>query len=298
MRAAWAARGRAPVAQCAWCVLLVFLSSTALDAAQVGCIGPRTLGELRRTRFGDDYDKYTRPELARNGSAPDRASLQFHVVSLWEVSDLERTFGLDIWLRQKWVDWRLQYPSEAEGGCIPAGDHRQGFPLSTIDELWTPDIYIENLVDSTTTAGSFWIYPDGTVAYVRQMRLRLYCHGMKLDQMPIDTKLCKVQIGTWLHDAAQLSLDFYDAGPAASERGAVTVDMGASLGEHGTFGWELENAYAIDNIDATQFGSTQLEPVLAIAFKMTRHSDFFVSSRRARFEPVLHSAHLPEQKTT
>ena len=101
---------------------------------------------------------------------------------------------------------------------------------------------------------------------------------MKLEQMPIDTKLCKVQFGTWLHDAAQLSLDFYDAGPAASERGPVTVDMGASLGEHGTFGWELENAYAIENIDTTQFGSTQLEPVLAIAFKMKRHSDFFVSS--------------------
>lgn len=195
-----------------------------------------------------------------------------HVLSLFEVNERSRTFGIDAWFRQTWNDWRLAYPSTAQGGCFDARQKREGFPLNKISEIWVPDIYIENQIGGAeVSSGAWWIYPDGKVVYVRQMRLQLSCWEMTFESLPFDVQYCSSRIGAFLEDSLGLSLDFYEAGPVGN-RGFVTI-AGSDKQSAGSLGWTLTHAIG-SKPDLAGYGATQAEPMVFIEFELTRNAEY------------------------
>lgn len=206
---------------------------------------------------------------------PEDVKVQFHILSLYGVNEKSRTFGVDMWFRQTWEDWRLAYDSFDQGGCLK--EPRQGFALDMISQIWVPDIFIENQVDQAIIiSGSWWIYPSGKVVYVRQMRLQLSCWEMTFDSLPFDIQFCNTRVGAFLEDSLSLSLSFYEAGPPGS-KGFVTVATNTdTTGGTGSAGWQLTNARG-STPDQSKYGATQAEPLLFVEFELTRNSDYHLS---------------------
>ena len=226
--------------------LSLFIFAPLVVEATSTCRGPRTPGELRKLLWGEGsgYDPRTRPGVAKaaanmtpaidNASnisiydgtgglyyegnvlpfeaSPDVVRLQIHMLSINEVDQKKREFQVNIWLRQKWNDYRLQYASASQRGCF-SDTGREGFPEAMLKEIWAPDIYVANRVKvDSEVAGSFWIYPNGDVAYTAQSLVRLAC-SMNFNSFPHDTQTCGVKIGTFLEDAKGIILEPWDDRP-------------------------------------------------------------------------------------
>lgn len=266
-------------------VLLVQLWFQSVQGQNTpACVGARTPGELH-TALLKDYDPFTRPGLAQaafvdtegNSSLaafepppPDIARIQLHVLSLNAVDSKENEFKMSVWFRRSWQDFRLRYTPASRGGCFP-DDGRVGFSEDILKDIWAPDFYIENQAKSSVEiAGSVWIYPSGRVVHVTQLELALHCQ-MQLADFPRDTQQCGFRVGTFLEDAREVTLDFYEGlepvtlaqdspDPNALPRGATTE-------------WTIVAASGV-NVTGTG-GSTQVESAVEIRLDLQRNSDYY-----------------------
>ncbi|GBO37301.1 Glycine receptor subunit alpha-2 [Araneus ventricosus] len=84
-----------------------------------------------------DYDKMAWPTFGTN--QPTLVTVNIYINSLGSISAANMDFGMDIYLRQSWVDPRLQLRKYGinETVTLNGGD--------LIDEIWTPDIFFRNL---------------------------------------------------------------------------------------------------------------------------------------------------------
>ncbi|XP_020915500.1 glycine receptor subunit alphaZ1 [Exaiptasia diaphana] len=139
-----------------------------------------TLDELfKRPR----YDSRIRPNI--HGS-PVKIKMGFWVLSIDSVSVKDMAFGLDIFLRQDWIDRRL--------------DHGLNKTLSlshtVMSNVWLPDTYFKNAKQSNfheVTAKNIMIRigPLGFVHYNTRITLKAACI-MDLRLYPFDVQKCSV----------------------------------------------------------------------------------------------------------
>ena len=107
------------------------------------CDGPRTLDELRKQLL-EGYPKDTRPSFSM--VIPETAQVQLQLFSFVDVDSKQQTFTLDVYLRTVWVDPRLAYKSEANGGCF----NRDGNDVNCrqqdiLPQMWIPDTSFNNI---------------------------------------------------------------------------------------------------------------------------------------------------------
>jgi hypothetical protein len=268
--------------------LVYALLSLPLGLADASsCYGPRTPGQLRNQLWGpdSDYEKNTRPEVARlalnesanpGDAAPDVAKVQLHVNALTFLNQKRNEYQINVWFRQRWNDFRLQYNDTTNGGCFP-DNQREGFREELLNEIWHPDFFIENQVKvDSHVAGSFWVYPNGDVAYVKSELLTLSCN-MDFNRFPKDVQVCSFRIGTFLEDATDVLLEFWDNIPEITLASNKIKDnpSDAATAHGGTTDFEIIGAYG-NRPDADEgFGTTQTESYVYFTFELERNADYY-----------------------
>lgn len=246
------------------------------------CTGPKTPGELRQHLWAGEnskYEKLTRPGFAKWISTstsetsevddlppPDIVQVQLHVISVKSLDQKRGEFQLIAWLRQRWTDPRLAYFTRHDGeyGCFP-DKVRQGFPSKYLSEIWTPDIVIENEVSSGEMAESFWVYPTGQIVVAKFMKATLSC-DMDLSDFPQDTQKCFIRVGTWMEDAGDVQLDYYNDIPPITQ---IDKDEGSAS----EFIMEIDGDGVTVFLD--QEKSTQKESTLQFNLKFIRNRDHY-----------------------
>ena len=266
-----------------WSFLLLSLegrslaqTTTPIGVTNVDCRGPKTPGELRQVLL-ENYDKYTRPGEAksygRSAAPPEIARVQMHVLSLNDVDQKRNEFEISVWFRRSWYDHRLTYATKSDGGCFP-DDGRVGYPESMLNDIWSPDFYIENEAKpSSQLAGSFWIHPDGKIIQSAQLELTLACN-MKFDDFPHDTQHCGIRIGTFLEDASSIVLDFFEDRDPVTIAANVVDDAsdGSALPRGGTTEWTIQNPKGIKSeID----GALTAESAVVMTFELDRNAAYY-----------------------
>jgi len=271
--------------------------------AATSCTGPKTPGELRDSLWGpgSGYDRFTRPgvalaaannnnileindgddgsDTADNADAlepyqadPDIVKAQLHVLALTNVDQKRNEYQINIWFRIRWNDARLKHLSDTEGGCF-SSTGREGYDEALLNEIWHPDIYVENQVKiDQAVAGSVWVYPSGDVVHVRQLLITLSC-DMDFDQFPYDEQTCGFKIGTWLEDARGVTMDFWSNGAVtlASEQAKSTTQ----LPQGGTNEWKIKSAVGVEKEDGNLHGATQAESSVELLFVLERVADYY-----------------------
>ena len=138
--------------------------------------------------------------------------------SIREVNVLARYMTVDIFLYIYWPDNRIKKKftkDGVQGGLVP-------LPISKIESIWTPDLYIFDLKDFQTykvikSVNSisilykcYWnpksCQEDYTknntiLQYVLEARVQVYCLGFNFDHFPFEHNSCTFLLGTALFPA-------------------------------------------------------------------------------------------------
>ncbi|CAL1290569.1 unnamed protein product [Larinioides sclopetarius] len=109
-----------------------------------------------------DYDKMAWPTIGTN--QPTLVTVNIYINSLGSVSAGNMDFGMDIYLRQSWVDPRLQLRKFGVNETITLNGE------DLIDEIWTPDIFFRNLKSGnfhsmTVPNKLIKLSPDGRILF-------------------------------------------------------------------------------------------------------------------------------------
>ena len=168
-------------------LLLIFDAAAALN-----CTGkPTTSRELRELWMGENYDKFTRPNIALwaqgdlpgDTAPPDQIYWLLQLNSIMDVDTKSQTLDVELWIRTMWFDPRIAHDSS----CIQ--EHGASFDGSELANLWTPQTYTTSLASSgKVERSSFWIYDSGFVWWTRKVFWKLKC-PMDFTYMPYDTQV-------------------------------------------------------------------------------------------------------------
>ncbi|XP_067118249.1 gamma-aminobutyric acid receptor alpha-like isoform X1 [Centruroides vittatus] len=135
------------------------------------------------------YDHHLRPGLGVN---PTKVYIDIEVRSMGPISEVDMTFSLDCYFRQKWIDKRLAFT-----GIMTT----LALSISMLEKIWKPDTYIYNgkysYLHTITSPNKFVrLYQDGQVLYSSRLTIRASC-PMKLANYPMDFQACSLYIGSF-----------------------------------------------------------------------------------------------------
>ncbi|XP_074641418.1 glycine receptor subunit alpha-2-like [Tubulanus polymorphus] len=111
-------------------------------------------------------------------------------------------YALQVYIRQSWVDPRLQFATMNLNITKFTLDYRM------LKQIWVPDLFFQNekaaqFHQITRPNTLVRVYPDGTVLYSARISLRLSCH-MNLRRFPLDKQICKIKLESYAYTTDEL----------------------------------------------------------------------------------------------
>jgi len=139
------------------------------------------------------YDHTTRPGEDKS-RRPTRVELNVIVRKVSEVDTKNMQMAMQITLRQKWIDQRLEYSAFD----FPNSSY---ISLAATQQIWRPDLQFQNEVSAARhgiVADNSYIrlFPDGSVLTSERLTIVLRC-PMNLAYFPFDSQSCPLQISSY-----------------------------------------------------------------------------------------------------
>jgi len=153
----------------------------------------KTKREIIKELFDPDhYDPDTRPGEDEN-SGPTEININTFVRDFQHIDIFKMEIGLQITLRQKWLDPRLKY--------TPPAANTSYISLPTDQKIWKPDTFFRNEVSgkrhSILQDNSYIrLFPDGMVQISTRLTLGLRCQ-MDFRLYPFDAHSCPLQLASY-----------------------------------------------------------------------------------------------------
>ncbi|XP_056134059.1 neuronal acetylcholine receptor subunit beta-4 [Lampris incognitus] len=146
----------------------------------------------------DHYNKLIRPAVNRT----ERVTVQLRVslAQLISVNEREQIMTTNVWLDQKWVDYRLSWdPSKFEG------IDRIRIPSR---HIWLPDIVLYNNADGTYEVTVFTnaiVHFNGTITWLPPAIYKSACK-IEVKHFPFDQQNCTLKFRSWTYDHTEIDL--------------------------------------------------------------------------------------------
>ncbi|GFY50885.1 glycine receptor subunit alpha-2 [Trichonephila inaurata madagascariensis] len=161
-----------------------------------------------------NYDKRAWPTFGKN--YPTVVTVNIYINSMGSVSAANMDFGMDIYLRQSWVDPRLQFHGSGFNETVTLNGQ------DLIDRIWKPDIFFRNLKSGNFHAVTvpnklIKLSPDGRILFSMRLTLRLSCH-MSFRLYPLDAQRCWVVLGSYAQTTDQVLIQWRDESPITIEK--------------------------------------------------------------------------------
>ncbi|XP_055894619.1 glycine receptor subunit alpha-2-like isoform X2 [Biomphalaria glabrata] len=120
--------------------------------------------------------------------------VQIYVLSIDTVSEQSMDYSMNIYLRQRWIDPRLQFVNLSKALWLEID-----FKLMSL--IWVPDTFFRNekkgqFHDVTVPNRLMHLYRNGTIYYSMRLSVLLSCH-MKLQKYPLDIQKCPIKIASY-----------------------------------------------------------------------------------------------------
>ncbi|XP_020912567.1 glycine receptor subunit alpha-2 [Exaiptasia diaphana] len=182
------------------CLLVLNFIRVRIEASTLRSDSPLTSETLERLFKKQRYDPRIRPNV--NGP-PTRISTGFWVLSIDSVSVTDMAFGVDIFLRQEWVDERLDIGLNQ---TLSLGS-------SVMSDMWLPDTYFKNAKRSTfhdVTAKNLMlrIGNNGSVHYNTRVTLKILCI-MDLRLYPFDVQHCPLHLESYGYSVDDITMSVF-----------------------------------------------------------------------------------------
>ncbi|KAK7500586.1 hypothetical protein BaRGS_00008161, partial [Batillaria attramentaria] len=181
------------------------------DYELVGRSGNRELEICPRLRTfftGATWEKPTGFNAACNHAT--KVAVQIHVLSIDSINEQSMDYSLNIYLRQRWVDPRLQFINHS---------HSEWLELDTkiMRKVWVPDTFFRNekqgaFHDVTVPNRLMHLYRNGTIYYSMRLSVTLSCH-MGLQKYPLDSQLCPILIASYGYTMENIIYEWMSSKP-------------------------------------------------------------------------------------
>ncbi|CAH1797210.1 unnamed protein product [Owenia fusiformis] len=147
------------------------------------------------------YNKLIRP--VSNNSDKLTVRLGLRLSQLIDVDEKNQIMTTNVWLRQEWDDYKLQWKPSEYGGV-----DRLYVPSK---EIWLPDIVLYNNADGNyevTLMTKATLYPDGKVLWEPPAIYKSSC-TINVEFFPFDEQICDMKFGSWTYDGFQVDLQHF-----------------------------------------------------------------------------------------
>ncbi|XP_065065154.1 gamma-aminobutyric acid receptor subunit rho-3-like isoform X2 [Rhopilema esculentum] len=173
-----------------WILLLVFINVFHATASSTE--------KLRNLTKG--YDKRSRP-FSKGG--PTNVSVQIAMIALGPISEKTLTMKSDVFIRQWWVDERLE-----------TGKDQLNFAIDPTEFFWVPDTFVSNARKTEshqmfTQSVKTQIGPYGRVYASKRFTINCHCK-MNLKIFPHDIQECSIDIESYAFSGKEISLFWKD----------------------------------------------------------------------------------------
>ncbi|CAF0877110.1 unnamed protein product [Adineta steineri] len=202
-----------------------------------------------------DYDLNIRPNF---GEGPTKIGFDILVSSFGPIQDMDMSFTMNCYFRQRWRDERLQFAKEV-------GE----LSLSTrmLERLWRPDTIFYNskhsYLHTIPTSNRLWrLSPDGSIWYSARLTVKARCN-MNLRNFPVDTQICKFLIGSFANSALDIQY-----GWRLGNNRSVNFDMKVLLSQFDLIRYPQYNE--IIDMNGRNFS------ILRVDFVLKRHMGYYI----------------------
>lgn len=217
-----AARGRVQLLMITAVVSLrgVLVIGSSCDAALLACSGPCNAAEfLASVANPSVYVKLLRPPCGNSThQGPTLVEVQFKLMSVNDVDEKLGHVTLNGHFQTWWKDPRLAFNGIADGGCLDAVDLRGDLGEDTI---WTPDLYIDNVVRLEESGAKLTsISPEGVVWRSWQILVTVMA-DFDLSLLPYDRHTVDLVVASYSQPATRLRMI-----PRGGKLGEVVTGFG------------------------------------------------------------------------
>ncbi|KAL0270716.1 UNVERIFIED_CONTAM: hypothetical protein PYX00_008024 [Menopon gallinae] len=246
-----------------WSVLAFILAVTFLN----GCQGFKQMeANPDAKRLYDDllsnYNRLIRPVINNTETLTVRLGLKLS--QLIEVNLKSQVMTTNVWVEQKWTDYKLRWDPEEYGGVemlyVPS------------EHIWLPDIVLYNNADGNyevTLMTKATLTYNGEVYWKPPAIYKSSCE-INVLYFPFDEQSCYMKFGSWTYHGYQVDLKHMDQKP-----GSNLVPIGIDLKEfYLSVEWDILEVPARKN---EEFYPGYTEPYSDITFnlKMRRKTLFY-----------------------
>ncbi|KAI0233351.1 Glycine receptor subunit alpha-2 [Lamellibrachia satsuma] len=199
------------------------------------------------------YGKKDPPTLDR----PTEVKLGIYINSFHSISEQTMDFMISFYLRQSWIDPRLQFTPVNGTDQIHAS-------YETVDLIWTPDVFFRNEKRAafhhvTQPNILMRINSNGGVWFVRKISAKLAC-PMDLQKYPMDKQTCPMMFESFGYTMDTMYFSWLD--------NPVDIDKSVELPQFTLETYEL--------YDCSQNYTAGAFPCLEIKFVLQRAIGFFL----------------------
>ncbi|XP_055389268.1 acetylcholine receptor subunit beta-like 2 [Condylostylus longicornis] len=201
-----------------------------------------------------NYNRLIRPVV--NNSETLTVYLGLKLSQLIEVNLKNQVMTTNLWVKQKWFDYKLRWDPEEYGGVemlyVPS------------EHIWLPDIVLYNNWDGNyevTLMTKATLKYTGEVFWEPPAIYKASCE-MNVEYFPYDEQICFMKFGSWTYNGLQVDLKHLDQTP-----GSNLVKVGIDLSEfYLSVEWDILEVPATKN---EEYYPESLEPFSDITFKLT-----------------------------
>ncbi|XP_013099122.1 acetylcholine receptor subunit beta-like 2 isoform X2 [Stomoxys calcitrans] len=201
-----------------------------------------------------NYNRLIRPVV--NNTETLTVWLGLKLSQLIEVNLRNQVMTTNLWVKQRWFDYKLRWDPEEYGGV------EQLYVPS--EHIWVPDIVLYNNWDGNyevTLMTKATLKYTGEVFWEPPAIYKSSCE-MNVEYFPYDEQICFMKFGSWTYNGAQVDLKHLDQVP-----GSNLVQIGIDLSEfYLSVEWDILEVPATKN---EEYYPDTLEPFSDITFKLT-----------------------------
>lgn len=179
----------------------------------------------------EDYDKRAWPTYGSGN--PTLVTVNMYINSIGSVNAANMEFSMDIYLRQSWLDHRLQFYLYGTNTTVTMNGE------DLIEKIWKPDLFFRNVKEAnfhyvTVPNKLLRIHPNGDILFSMRLTLKLSCH-MVFKHYPLDTQKCNVVLGPYAQTIDQIRIKWQDKDPIVLEQPVQLSEFDVSKFYHDSF---------------------------------------------------------------
>ena len=228
------------------CILPILLSNgaTVESSGEFGCDSQNINSLKSQACLPPEYSKFELPNS--NGVNPIRVEVVIQEVL--SINDKENSIKFSCYFNIYWKDKRIQLSSDYGREILTKtqiNDPKFNLTMNPnvcvpmnpkmLDDMWVPNALIYNLksfevMNVLDKSNMMWIAADYTVLYSTAAHITFFC-PMNYRKFPLDTQVCKFQIGSYSNDDSEMTFTTLRANFDDKSENTIPLDYAIKIRE-------------------------------------------------------------------